>query len=686
MLFLTQIHTVLFLKAVAWMKTELMRKRILLHLLLPLLLSVITQQQQPFLRCANGDRNCCDVHRFCVFWSRNNECLKNPAFMLVNCKLSCRVCTGTPVAAQVLPPRPAPALSPRNFSMIQQGIQQGRCNQVVPVEVETRQVFSVLQMRSRQEQVGCAEVQIPASCSNNECFHKSFRSIDGTCNNFENPIVGAAFSPFIRLLPSAYDDGINSIVGSISQRRPNPREVSMFLLSTSHSIAGPVNSMMMQFGQFLSHDISKNALSNVCTCQMGPPRCANVPRPRTDTITGGCVTFTRSIPVCGTGLGTRPREQYNENTAFIDGSSVYSSEAVTLRSLRAGAMMKIHLVNGHAFPPNNRRDSMSVGDDRATIFLGLAAFHTTFLRLHNSIAATLQNMNLLWNQDRVFQETRKIVGSIIQVITYQEFLPALIGPFHPRLVPPYVKYNPIVNPGILNEFAGAAYRLHGMIQESYPLIGPNFELRGKVPFLDGVGRIEQVLSAIDAVYRGFIASPVRNPQRITTSVTERLFGGSDMATINIQRGRDHGFRPYNDYRKLCQLQPITNFNEWPEVSDKAVRERVAQLYRTPDELDLYVGGVLEEPIEGSLVGPTFACIIAEQFVRLRDGDRFYYENEGVYSSAQLAALKAVTLSWVLCNTSDGMNRIVPNAFTIDRGQRAVACSSLPGLDLTAWKE
>ncbi|KAK5985175.1 Peroxidase mlt-7 [Trichostrongylus colubriformis] len=488
-------------------------------------------------------------------------------------------------------------------------------------------------MRSRQEQLGCAEVQIPANCNDNECFHKRFRSIDGTCNNLDNPIVGAAFSPFIRLLPSAYDDGINSLAGA--QRRPNPREVSMFLLSTRHAISSPVNSLVMQFGQ-----------------------------------------ITRSFPVCGTGTGNRPREQYNENTAFIDGSSVYSSEAVTLRSLREGAMLKTHVVNGRTFPPNNRRDSMTAGDDRATIFLGLAAMHTTFLRLHNNIAATLQNMNRHWNQDRIFQETRKIVGSVIQVITYQEFLPALIGPFHARLVPPYVKYNPSVNPGVLNEFAAAAYRLHGMIQEFYPLLGPNFESKGRVPFLDGVGRIEQVLSAIDAVYRGFIATAARSPQRITSSVTEHLFGGSDMATINIQRGRDHGFRPYNEYRKLCQLKPVTNFNEWPEVTEKAVRERVAQLYRSPDE----------EPIEGSLVGPTFACIIAEQFVRLRDGDRFYYETEGLFTSNQLVALKAVTLSWVLCETSDGMTRIVPNAFTIDRGQRAVHCSSLQRLDLTAWKE
>ncbi|PIO59008.1 heme peroxidase [Teladorsagia circumcincta] len=129
-----------------------------------------------------------------------------------------------------------------------------------------------------------------------------------------------------------------------------------------------------------------------------------------------------------------------------------------------------HLVNGRTFPPNNRRDSMTVGDDRATIFLGLAAMHTTFLRLHNSVAATLQNMNRHWNEDRVFQETRKIVGSVIQVITYQEFLPALIGPFHDRLVPPYLNFQwPEVTEKAVRERVAQLYRTPdevGQLQET----------------------------------------------------------------------------------------------------------------------------------------------------------------------------------------------------------------------------
>uniref|UniRef100_A0A158P6F4 Peroxidase mlt-7 n=1 Tax=Angiostrongylus cantonensis TaxID=6313 RepID=A0A158P6F4_ANGCA len=220
-----------------------------------------------------------------------------------------------------------------------------------------------------------------------------------------------------------------AVEGGRLDRRPNPREVSMFLLSTGHSIPSPANSLLMQFGQFISHDFTRNALENTCTCQSAfDQRCANVPRPASDRRTERCMPFTRSFPVCQTGVGNRSREQLNENTAYIDGSVVYSSEAVTLQTLRTGAMLKTNIVNGLTFPPNNGLDSMTVGDDRSTLFVGLAAMHTTFLRLHN---------NRHHDYERQFQEKEK---ALEWVITFQEFLPTLIGPFHSRLVPPYVKY------------------------------------------------------------------------------------------------------------------------------------------------------------------------------------------------------------------------------------------------------
>ncbi|CAI5443860.1 unnamed protein product [Caenorhabditis angaria] len=536
-----------------------------------------------------------------------------------------------------------------------------------------------------KSEIGCAEEQRAPQCEINSCYHKKYRSADGTCNNLAQPVNGAAFTRYLRMLPAVYDDGFNSVVSSINRNRPNPREVSMFLLSTDRTIPTHVNSIFMAFGQLFAHDVTQNTLINSCTCQMSSPQCANIPAPSRDPLRR-CHQYTRSHPICGTGRPGLPREQLNMNTAAIDASSIYGSESITARTLRFGAMLRSTLRNGKVFPPISG-GGVSAGDDRANIFVSLAALHTSFLRLHNTLAARLQNMNRNWTPDRIFQETRKILGAVTQVITFQEFLPDLIGDDFKSRVGSYDRYDANAKIGIFNEFAAAGFRLHGMIQERYVMKDQFWRVVRNYGFNDGVTRIDNALNDLDGLYRGLMGIATRSPQRLTPAVTEFLFGGStDLASINIQRGRDHGLQSYNAYRTFCGLGAISSFDTWQEVKEQAVRERVKQLYRTPENLDLYVGGLLEEPKQGSLVGPTFSCIIAHQMKNLRDADRFWFENPGVFTNEQVVELRKASLAWILCLTGDNMTSVPRRAFAIESGSTAVPCSSIPQLNLSAWRE
>ncbi len=55
-------------------------------------------------------------------------------------------------------------------------------------------------------------------------------------------------------------------------------------------------------------------------------------------------------------------------------------------------------------------------------------------------------------------------------------------------------------------------------------------------------------------------------------------------------------------------------------------ERLQKVYERVDDIDLFVGGLAEiNPLDGSLPGPTFMCIIAENFMKLKYEDRYFYE-------------------------------------------------------------
>jgi peroxidase len=79
-----------------------------------------------------------------------------------------------------------------------------------------------------------------------------------------------------------------------------------------------------------------------------------------------------------------------------------------------------------------------------------------------------------------------------------------------------------------------------------------------------------------------------------------------LPALNVNRGRDHGIPGYNHYRALCGLNYAKSFDELYNIPEE-VREKLANTYEHVNDIDLFTGGTSEYPIDGGVVGPTFAC-------------------------------------------------------------------------------
>ena len=158
---------------------------------------------------------------------------------------------------------------------------------------------------------------------------------------------------------------------------------------------------------------------------------------------------------------------------------------------------------------------------------------------------------------------------------------------------------------------------------------------------------------------------------ITDQVTNHLFQaknksfGMDLIALNLQRGRDHGLPGYNAFRELCGLKRMKTFDGLSDLIPKQIVERLALIYEDVDDIDLFIGGISELPAVGAIVGPTFQCIIGDQFKRLQQGDRFYYDSEnnpGKFTEAQLVEIRHANLARITCDNGDDIHHMQPLAF------------------------
>jgi hypothetical protein len=465
------------------------------------------------------------------------------------------------------------------------------------------------------------------------------RSIEGSGNNLSDPTMGAAHTNLRRLVAPDYSDGVSSLAGA---GRPGPREIS----NAVNAIQLPgdklkhVSDILWLWGQFLDHDID-------LTDGTDPPETADIAVPAGDPFfdpaSSGTVVlpFNRSIydPATGTGAGN-PRQQKNEVTSWIDASNVYGSDPVRAAALRTGdGTGRLRVSTGNLLPfntvglPNAGGPSPGLflaGDVRANEHAGLTAMHTLFVREHNRLAAEIAAADPTLTGEAIYQSARRIVGAQMQKITYAEFLPALLGP---NALKPYKGYDPSVDARIGNIFSTAAYRFgHSAVGPVLLRLGedgdeiPAGHLAIKDAFfaphlITGEGGIEPLLRGaarnncqpVDP----FIVDALRN-----FLFGEPGAGGFDLASLNIQRGRDHGLPGYNATRAAYGLAPAANFAEIS--SNPEIQARLAAVYDDVDAVDLWIGGLAEDPVPGSLLGRLFHTIAAQQFQALRDGDRFWY--------------------------------------------------------------
>ena len=331
------------------------------------------------------------------------------------------------------------------------------------------------------------------------------------------------------------------------------------------------------------------------------------------------------------------------------------------------------------------------GDVRSNEQMGLTSIHTLFVREHNRIAKILKGLNSHWNGERVYQETRKIVGAVLQKITYEDFLPIVIGR---NALPKYKGYDNKINPSISNAFATAAFRFgHSLIRQKFDILDKGFNPIGDpLPlrqlffnntFINKFGIAPLLLGLL-----GNESQKVDN--EIAAGLLENLFErknspGLNLAALNIQRGRDHGLPGYNAYRRFCGLKDARSFFDTRnEIKNPNLRKKFQEIYGHPDFADLWPAGIAETPVKGGLVGRTFQCILRDQFTRSRDGDRFYYLNPGVFPPKQQQEIGKASLSRILCdNLGNKIVSVQIDAFEIN--SRRVLCPRIEGMKFHLWK-
>ncbi|GIX91612.1 peroxidase [Caerostris extrusa] len=527
-----------------------------------------------------------------------------------------------------------------------------------------------------------------------KCEISRYRTLSGMCNNLDNPSWGSARSAMIRFIPPVYGDGI-----SIPRRSfdgsplPSPRVVSLVMHHDVSEHDFGICNMIAAWGQMLDHDLTRAAPSldtrsrSIECCKTPADKrhynCYPVDIPQDDPFykffDRRCMNFARSLAGLQPGCRLGPRWQINAISAYIDGNFIYgSNEEVNsrLREFKGGRLKTSPLYRnlglkdllpmktvdpdlGCIARPRNMY-CFDAGDDRVNEQLQLAVMHVIMMREHNRLAEGLSHVNPHWDDETLFQEARRIFGY-------------------------YNGYSPKINGGIRSAFQASAYRFgHSLLPDVTERYNKFHER------IESIRLSRQLLQPYDLYKPGIVDTFIlglinqeayRMDPSITTEVTNHLFENPVIISEWIwpqSMSREPGSTVFQATTASGNTADCPN-SEITMSSPVSI-----------DDIDLWtMVGIAEYPVPGAVVGPTFACLIGEQFANIRRGDRFWYENHG-WPSTYSPEIRKVRLARILCDNADEMLTVQYNAMIMadphTNPRLDCATDDIPRLDFSKWRD
>ncbi|NXR56249.1 DUOX2 oxidase, partial [Hippolais icterina] len=506
---------------------------------------------------------------------------------------------------------------------------------------------------------------------------------DGWYNNLLHHSHGSVGARLLRLLPANYADGVYQALQE--PHVPNARQLSNAMARGPSGLPSRRNTTVLAvfFGFHVLLDILETEKPGC------PAEFLNIYIPPGDPVfdpagTGDVVLpFQRVRWAAETGQSpNNPREQTNEMTGWLDGSSIYGpshSWSDALRSFQGGQLASgpnrslPRQTDGRVPMWKALDPSTGQGGPQGIYDLGsawgnenpfLQAESIAWFRYHNHVATALAQKHPAWSDEDLFQHTRKRVIATFQSIVLYEWLPTLLG----TQVPEYQGYQQHLDPSLSPEFVAAAGQFlatmvpPGVYKRDSKCRFQNVSVSsGSFPAVrlcDSYWSREspglQQAEDVDNLLLGMSSQIAEREDSIVVEDLQDYWYGplkysrTDYVASWVQRGRDFGLPTYNQVRQHFGLKPLQNWSDLAPHLEPQVLQKVAALYaNNMAGLELLPGGMLEA--DGSL----FSTIILEQFVRLRDGDRFWFENtkNGLFTEEEIREIRNTTFHSVLTSVT-----------------------------------